>query len=100
FQLSSRYGEARPSPAARKISTVISGCLKEKANPAAAPKNGAEQDVASTVASNPLKNAPADPSFADSVPAAVAVPEPRVTSNTPNRFSAINVTSVVITTRK
>src|SRR5262245_22610809 len=80
------------------MKTVTAGLLN--ANAIAAPKNGAEQDVAKTVARRPLKNAPAPPCFEARVVAAVRVPDPRETSKTPKRFSAMSVTNVVIATRK
>ena len=79
---------------------VIAGLLRANAKPIAAPRKGAEQDVAKTVASKPLKNAPAAPCFEARVVAAVRAPDPRVISKTPNRFNAMSVTNVVIATRK
>ena len=70
------------------------------ANPTAAPRNGAVQEVARIVASSPLKNAPAAPSFAEALAAAPIARPLSVTSNTPNRFSAISVTIVVMASRK
>src|SRR3954463_673886 len=62
-QLRTRYGADRPIPTMSKISTINTALLSAKAKPIAAPRNGAEQDVASTVAKRPLKNAPAAPCF-------------------------------------
>ena len=99
FQLSSKYGEARPSAMTMKNSTIMcAGCAKAK--PSDAPKNGAVQGVASTVASTPFMNAPALPWREDAAPAALMVPPPRVISKMPNKLSATSVTMTVRATMK
>ena len=70
-----------------------------KAKPRAAPRKGAVQGVASTVAKTPLKKAPAGPCLAAKPPAAPTTRPLRLTSNRPKRFKAISVTSVVSPTR-
>src|SRR5439155_24269861 len=99
-QLSTRYGAASPAPTVSRIRTVSSGLFNTGVKPTAKPRNGAVQEVARTVVRKPLKNAPRVPCFDANCVAAVIAPEPSVTSNTPNRFRAINVTRVVITMRK
>src|SRR5438093_709536 len=68
---------------------VTAGLGRTEANPTAGARNGAVQDVASSVVRSPLKKAPAEPCFDASVVAAVSAPEPSVISNTPKRLSAI-----------
>src|SRR5216684_4454692 len=68
-QLKITYGEASPTPTVKNMSTMIPA-LWAKANPRAAPRNGAVQGVASKVASTPLKNEPAGPCLEANVPAA------------------------------
>src|SRR5215472_13302914 len=99
-QLNTRYGADRPVPTTSRINIVRMGLLRANAKPIAAPRKGAEQEVARTVASRPLKNAPAAPCFEAKPVAVVRTPDPGVTSNTPNKFSAISVTNVVIPRRK
>ncbi len=99
FQLNTTYGAASPRPTARKISTM-NAALWANAKPSAMLKNGAVQGVARTVASTPLKNAPAAPCLEARFPAASSARPPSVTSNTPNKFSATSVTSVVRQTMK
>ena len=82
------------------MNIVRTGLLSAKAKPIAAPRKGAEQEVARTVANRPLKNAPALPCFDAKPVAVVRTPDPGVISKTPNRFSAMSVTSVVIARRK
>ncbi len=99
FQLNKTYGDARPRPTVRKIKIIVAGGC-ENAKPSAGARNGAVQGVAKVVASTPLKNAPAAPCFAARFPAASSARPPSVTSNTPNKFSATSVTSVVRQTMK
>src|SRR6266566_8100447 len=95
-QLRTRYGEAKPTPTVSRMRIVMTGLLRANAKPMAAPRNGAEQEVARTVAKSPLKNAPAAPCLEARLVAAVSAPEPRVISKTPKRFRAISVTRVVM----
>ena len=99
FQLNKIYGDASPMPTVRKIKTMMD-VLCKKAKPSAAPKNGAVQGVARTVARTPLKNAPVEPCFEASSPAVSSVRPPSVTSKIPNRFSATSVMSVMRQTMK
>src|SRR5581483_5525651 len=94
WQLRITYGNARPSPTTANISRINGGgCAK--ANPSAAPRNGAVQGVASTVASTPLKKAPAAPERDASAPAAFITPLPGLISKSPNKFNATSVTMTV-----
>src|SRR2546422_435586 len=95
-----RYGAESPAPTVSRIRMVRAGLVRTEANPTAGARNGAVHEVASSVVSSPLKNAPAEPCLDAKVVAAVSAPELKVTSKTPNRFSAIKVTSTVMMIRK
>src|SRR5438874_2481754 len=69
--------------------TTSADCVKAK--PKATPRNGALQGVGRAVASTPLKNAPALPSF-DARPAAAPIARPLTTTSKPPRkaYNSIN----------
>src|SRR5207237_7989175 len=77
-QLSTTYGAARPRPTVSSVTKMTAGCAVN-ANPSATPRNGAEHGVASKVASTPLKNAPATPTFRPTPLTAPTVAHPRPT---------------------
>jgi len=78
---------------------MITAAFWAKANPSAVPRIGAVQAWPGSWPRTPLKNAPAAPCFEANAPAAPITPPPRFTSNSPNRFKATSVTSIVSTTR-
>ncbi len=97
--LTARYGALIPAAIARNINRIMGpDCVK--ANPSAAPRNGAVQGVARTVAKTPWRNDPRSPSRDAHAKMPVLAPPGSVISKTPKRFKAKTSTSALMPTTK